>query len=70
MNKKGCEGYFEQYCLALHAIKRTRYEIKHALTSWCITDDARPQGFDREPTVTVVVKIWPSWCLPAVTPTA
>jgi hypothetical protein len=56
---KGCEGYFEQYyCLALHAKKKRKsYEIEHALTSWCITDDARPQGFDREPTVTVVVKI-------------
>jgi hypothetical protein len=57
MNKKSCEGYFEPYCLALHVKKRTSYEIKHALTSWCITDDARYQGFDREPTVTVAVKI-------------
>jgi hypothetical protein len=54
---KSCEGYFEPYCLALHVKKRTSYEIKHALTSWCITDDARYQGFDREPTVTVAVKI-------------
>jgi hypothetical protein len=37
--------------------KNTSYEIKHALTSWRITDDARHQGFDREPTLTVPVKI-------------
>jgi hypothetical protein len=56
MNKKSCERYFEPYCLALH-VKKRGYEIKHALTSWCITDDVAYQGLEREPTVTVAVKI-------------